>query len=147
MGCDIHAHVEVKVDGKWHHYNAPRIERNYKLFSKMAGVRAYDDTVKPIAPQRGLPSRLSFTTRYDAKHYGSDGHSHSWLKSEEVAELCDWMEAEEKKLNPKHFYYAEKELGYVFGNGWDFKKYQKDGVLEGMPKGFEDARLVFWFDN
>ena len=39
MGCDIHAHFEIKVDGEWLHYSQANINRNYRLFEKMAGVR------------------------------------------------------------------------------------------------------------
>jgi len=149
MGCDIHAHAEIKVNGVWQHYNHPRIGRDYELFTRMAGVRQVE-SVTPISPPRGLPRNLSFTTKLDRKNDGVDGHSDSWLSSEEVAELCEWMEARAKKCEPKGYYYAEKELGYIFGNGWDFKKYKReDGEkgYAGQPRELEDARLVFWFDN
>jgi len=41
MGCDIHWHSEVKVDGVWHHHSNPRISRDYWLFALLAGVRNY----------------------------------------------------------------------------------------------------------
>ena len=39
MGCDIHLHAEIKVNGKWEHYAHPHIRRDYRLFAKMASVR------------------------------------------------------------------------------------------------------------
>ncbi len=56
MGCDIHCHIEIKVEGTWHHYSAPNVDRSYRLFARMAGVRNTGG-VKPIAPNRGLPAR------------------------------------------------------------------------------------------
>lgn len=38
MGCDIHLHSEVMVDGVWHHHAKGQVERNYRLFAKMANV-------------------------------------------------------------------------------------------------------------
>lgn len=136
MGCDIHAHVEVKVKGVWEHYNIPDIGRDYDLFSRMAGVRG-DSGVEP----KGLPKKLSFITKYDRKRWGVDGHSDSWLSAKEVSALCDYLEARTKKENPKQYYYAEKVFGWLFGSGWDFWKYPQ------QERDFEDARLVFWFDN
>jgi len=37
MGTDIHVHTEVKFGGRWHHYGAPKVSRNYRLFTKMRG--------------------------------------------------------------------------------------------------------------
>ena len=39
MGCDIHAHVEIKIGGTWHHYNKLGLQRNYELFQAMAEQR------------------------------------------------------------------------------------------------------------
>ena len=51
MGCDIHLHVEVKIKGKWLHYNHPNIDRCYWLFTKMAGVRE----IEGVEACEGLP--------------------------------------------------------------------------------------------
>jgi hypothetical protein len=43
MGCDIHAHVEIKIGGKWHHYNHPSTDRRYvliELFNLREEMRA-----------------------------------------------------------------------------------------------------------
>lgn len=139
MGCDIHAHVEVKVNGKWQHYNHPNIRRDYELFSMMAGVRGYGIDVG--FKQKGLPKNISFMTKYDRKQWGSDGHSDSWLSAREVSSICDWLEKREEGRNPQDYFVPERIFGYLFGNGWDFHKYPKD------KRPFQDARLVFWFDN
>lgn len=74
MGCDCHAHVEIKINGKWENYSTCRPRRNYALFAKMAGVRNYDEIV-PIAPPRGLPSDISVVTKFDFDNWDSDGHT------------------------------------------------------------------------
>jgi hypothetical protein len=139
MGCDIHAHVEIKVSGKWYHYNHPKIDRYYELFARMANVRN-NGSIEPISEPRGLPEDITFTTRYDRNWDGVDGHSDSWLSAKEVADLGKWVEAKRKEFAPKVWYsFEHHDVGYIFGNGWD--------DCERRPKGYEDARLVFWFDN
>ena len=144
MGCDIHAHSEVKINGVWHHLSGELpFERNYDLFTRMAGVRRYSDEIESISEPRGLPEDLSFLTRFIYDEYGVEGHSHSWLSAAEVSDLGEWMEEQRKKYNTTEYWYPEKVIGYIFGNGWDqFTKYRDD-----LPEGVEDARLVFWFDN
>lgn len=134
MGCDIHLHVEIKVNGQWHHYNHPSVDRHYALFARMAGVRNRDN-VKPIAMPRGLPKDVTFTTKFDSDSWDVDGHSHSWLSSEEVELLL-------KEFDQSEIW--EEKFGYLMGSSMaTFHKY-KDG--RGRD-GIEDFRIVFWFDN
>lgn len=137
MGCDITAHVEIKVNGEWYHWNHPKIDRWYDLFARMAGVRG---DAEPISLPRGVPDDASFTTKLHRQHDEGDAHSDSWLTAEEVASLQGWIRSRPYTANNVS---VESQVGYIFGNGWDFKKYG----YEGCPEGFEDARLVFWFDN
>jgi hypothetical protein len=142
VGCDIHAHVEIKIDGQWHHYNHPSVDRRYELFARMADVRN-STGIDPIAPPRGLPDDITFTTRFDHDEgWGSDAHSESWLSAQEVTELDEWMRDYMRREYMGQGYSIERDFGYIFGNGWDIKKYPSD-----YPKQLEDARLVFWFDN
>lgn len=135
MGCDIHLHVEFKVRGMWLHYSHPRISRNYELFAKMAGVRAYDDEVKPLCYARGLPADISATTMFDVKvRWKADAHNYSWLGRNELVELQKWFE---KQSWASCF---EDTFGFFFGSTLDASK-------ETWPTGVEDVRVVFWFDN
>jgi hypothetical protein len=127
MGCDIHVHVEVKINGKWQHYNHPRINRNYALFSRLAGVRG---ELEPITRPRGIPKNATWMTKFDFKRMGTDAHTPSWISGEEV-----------EALQAEGFLDSFKELGYIFGNGFGVKGYPED-----YPEGVEDSRLVFWFD-
>lgn len=142
MGCDIHLHTEVKIDGTWYTYGTPNVSRNYDVFAKMANVRNPDGEIKPISEPRGLPEDCSVVAGVNAKCWEADAHSHSWLNAEEIRELEEWYEETFKHLKipyawPSHLF------GYFFGNYWGgFIRYPEE-----TPEGIEDVRFVFWFDN
>ena len=139
MGCDIHVHVEIKVAGKWEHYNHPRVGRWYELFARMADVRN-DGGVDPIARPRGMPDGCSVGTLVSCR--ADDGHSHSWLDALEIALLDKWVEAEAGEGSVCPF---EDNFGYLFGNSFSgFLTRGRDG---GYPEEVEDVRFVFWFDS
>jgi hypothetical protein len=139
MGCDIHVHVEIKVKGRWLHYNHPSVNRDYNLFTKMADVRNYDGEIQPISKPRGFPVDASETTKIDYDWLDSDAHSASWLSSKELVELSRWIDLQPgKPMNG-----INGIFGYLFGNGLDgFTLYPDQ-----RPDFLEDVRLVFWFDN
>ena len=141
MGCDIHAHFEIKLNGKWEHYSHPRIKRRYGLFTKIAGVRNCGDEIEPISEPKGLPDALSVVTRFEADRIGPDGHSHTWLDAEELATMMEWTD--DNAADGEKWRFELEELGYCCGNGWDsFKKHAED-----WPFDIEDIRFVCWFDN
>jgi hypothetical protein len=144
MGCDIHVHSELNINGQWHHLSELTLCRNYDLFCYMAGVRGgYRDSPEPISQPRGLPEDVSFITNIICNKFGNDGHSHSWLSSAETVKVGEFLEEQHKKSGSKDYFCAEKVLGYIFGNGWkQFTEYPEE-----LPEGVEDGRLVFWFDN
>ena len=115
MGCDIHVHGEVKVAGLWHHYSAPYVSRDYNLFAYMAGVRAGNSGITPIAEPRGIPADISLITWIDYMKMGTDGHTHSWLSGEEVVKLGEKLQ--ECITQKESYYWIENIFGYVFGNG------------------------------
>lgn len=143
MGCDIHLHSEIRINGVWHHYDIAHIRRNYDLFVLMAGVRAYSSDIETISQPRGLPDDVTFVTKFDSDVvWGPDGHSHSWLSSEEVPKLFKFVKEQGTHRNSGLFW-EHDETGYLFGNGYaEFKEYPND-----YPKELEDYRWVFWFDN
>lgn len=139
MGCDIHPHFEVKIKGEWKYYGQGNSERNYLIFSKLAGVRDYDNTTDKIDDPRGLPDDVTEMTKIHSDVYASDGHSHSWISSEEYVEVIQFMQdyCRENK------YEYEFDYVYLFENSfYDFHK--ERGIL---PEFVEDFRMVFWFDN
>lgn len=148
MGCDIHMHLEVKIAGKWEHYGAPSVSRDYSLFGLLAGVRGKGPAV--VAP-KGFPADASTVTRFDYEQWAGDAHTPSWLSAEEISEFQDaWALAGEHTIYDGRPYPArgrdvEADVlhAYFFGNSWaDFARWPEE-----RPNGIEDVRWVFWFDN
>jgi hypothetical protein len=132
MGCDIHAHIEVKIKGKWEHYSVPSIQRSYLLFSKMAGVRGgMPGDPTPIAEPRGIPDDITTLTRFNLDIWEEDAHSRSWISGAEMAEIEKWHEEKWERQYPR------EPFGYLFND--NFGPPYHDGI--------EDVRIVFWFDN
>lgn len=133
MGCDIHAHIEVKIDGKWEHYSALTIRRNYRLFTRMASVRRIDDDVVQVAPLRGLPFDMTTVTKFDAEYWKNDMHHPSWITDKEADEVEQWFTLG-KMYESRH---PCEPFGYLFSNGMTYRANDRH----------TDTRIVFWFDN
>lgn len=141
MGCDMHAHVEIKVKGQWHHYSFPQVRRDYNMFAALAGVRAEGEDVKPIAADRGIPEDATFTTRFDYEVcWGGAAHSASWISDRECLEL--------EKRFPHVDVWTDifKDL-YLFGNNITTPLIYPSDAAREFAAGYEEARIVFWFDN
>jgi len=135
MGCDIHIHAEIKIAGRWEHYAQPKMERNYRAFEKLAGVRG--EKTNAMFPVRGMPWDASATTRFDCAHYGTDGHTHSWISADEIARFSGWWKSH---VDSKPW--PEWDC-WLFGNNYsDFVNYPQNRI-----EGLEDIRFIFWFDN
>lgn len=140
MGCNIHLHTEIKVEGKWHHWGAPNMPRWYDLYAKMAGVRC-SEFITPLSMPRGIPEDTTDTTKLfiDYDNY----HDHSWLGADEIAELEQWSydyrpdSTVEPSMRKDNFAFPESMWGYLLGNPWS--SYQEADI--------EDIRFIFWFDN
>lgn len=131
MGCDIHAHLEVKVNGNWQ-YSATPLEdvRHYAWFEFLVGVRARHGWTPHHSP-RGLPADVTPETQDKFNCWCGDAHTPSYITKQELL-----------GVNPDlHLpYYNNKltSLEDMFGqylSNWN----------DAMSK-FEDARIVFWFD-
>lgn len=140
MGCDIHMHVEIKIEDSWHHYSAPNVDRWYQMFEKMAGVRGSLENA--ISEPKGLPADATEMTMIASRHDASDGHSHSWLSTDEIMQLEDWLKAQPATSMLDNDLEHSILNTYLFGNsftGW--KKYPQDN-----RDGVQDVRFIFWFD-
>jgi len=139
MGCDIHMHTEIKVNGKWLHFSQPRLERDYEMFGWLAGVRR--DGTCLFGEPKGVPDDASDTTalcfREDGERCGA--HTPSWIGAEEIERFY----AKRKERDPKDFSWEHEQMGYLFGNGWDWWRREPTSY----PKCIQDIRWVFWFDN
>lgn len=136
MGCDISLKVEVKVKGKWLLFNQPRVDRNYELFEKMAGVRG--DVSNAISEPKGLPDDISEGTKLVYEYEKDDAHSESYLTLLEIGLLEKWYEEQAYEGTSRWF---NSQFGYLFGNGYNDTDELND------PPIIEDVRFVFWFDN
>jgi hypothetical protein len=126
MGCDIHGWVEIKENGKWIAVKELKNDdRNYKRFAALAGVRDYEKTSQ--ATPKGIPVDVSDTVDYHIRHFGVDGHSHSYMPISDAAKIfleTDYKTDDLMQKFPVYYYFGMEE--------------DDDGV---------NCRLVFWFDN
>lgn len=149
MGTTLHAHIEVKLDGKWQHFAAPCVERNYILFAVLAAVRRQDANaalghmdpfeVTTVPWCAKLPEDISEVTavchRKESEQY--DLHHEGWLEGRFIPTL-------QQELNRYMSYKAkngpmdlEEDIFHTYINGSSIAAHD----------GFEDVRIVFWFDN
>ena len=145
MGCDIHLHVEVKINGKWEHYSAPTVWRSYTLFEKLAGVRGDPD--EAIAEPRGIPKDATTLTKYEYKRWGCDAHTPSWITAKEIYEIQKYAKEHHwpKALNSMWNSWEWEDVlnCFLFGNTFaGFTEYPDE-----REEGMSDLRFVFWFDN
>lgn len=149
MGCTLHAHIEVKHNGKWDHFAAPNVDRNYLLFAVMAGIRKKDmnEQLGPLDPceittipwKKGLPYDMSDITRICHKEESDDYrlHHEGWINRPCIGMLQTELNRYiglENKYGP---FDLEMDIFHTYING---------GSLAACC-GFEDVRIVFWFDN
>lgn len=142
MGCDIHLHIELKIDGEWHHYSAPSVDRSYPLFQLMADVRGAWEELKPVSKPKGLPNDITKITELCSRR--DNYHDHSWLSAEEITILYErwqaWQISEGRKQWDNDLDLPGK-FSYFEGNSWIHFRPGEN------LKGVEDIRFVFWFDN
>lgn len=201
MSCDIHMYTEIKrtIRDKevWVNVDDFRInpyydgvdssetqfvhqdlygDRNYGLFTLLAGVRDYSEKTVPVSDPKGLPEDMSDFTAEAADRWDSDGHTHSWLTLAEIKSFQDKQPSITRSglINQKQA--AELDNG-VFPNSWCQGTNQEGYVrrewvepsttlvplIEKMKERLKDEfyiynddydkkmdekiRIVFWFDN
>ena len=141
MGCNIHAHIEVKHDGNWLHFAAPNVARDYKLFNLIAAVRDQPADCRPtVCKHQGLPDDISIVTKLCLEQeQGYGAHHKGWLYDSDIRELQSRL----YDIHPEITRTGIDELDlehsifstYICGNSI------------ASHDGFEDVRVVFWFDN
>lgn len=138
MGCDITVHFEIKINNEWHHYSSPYIERNYKMFGWLAGVR------EPQYQQiqvKGISDDLSVVTLENYKHTLGYSHNHSWLTAKEIS---NWIATFPKQLGVDRYNKVfHPPIGYLFNNGYEGFSFNSSSY----PPYIKDLRMVFWFNN
>jgi hypothetical protein len=144
MGCDIHVHIEVQKDGVWHHFAAPKIRRDYFLFAVIAGERAdllrNSDKITPVAKVHRLPGDISLVTRVSVEQDKRLGiHNFGVLSAADLIELQNQLYA----LNPHIGRTGCDELDLE----WSIFRTFINGNTLAQHQGWDDLRVVFWFDG
>lgn len=143
MGQNIHAHIEVKIYDEWHHFAAPRVVRDYKLYGLLGSNRAEDAGLTPIEGiTMGMPIDASTLTRVcleqDAQRYGREAIRKEirHIGPEQIRAL---QEAYEKARPGKGWQETDLEEGI-------FHAYINGNAIASHD-GFDDVRIIYWFDN
>jgi len=168
MGCDIHIFLERYIDGEWEcvdtfptvvvdryfssselkesalrdymHHNIT--DRNYKLFSAIAGVRKQSSTEQSRVP-RGFPQDASKPVKRIFNEWGVDAHSASWLFADEFCEayLTHNIPTEEaSKLIARRLESSEDSL-------WELVMCTHIHDVHPEHADPKAYRFVFFFDN
>lgn len=161
MGCDIHLFIEYKTPNydSWMGFGEQfRLDRDYSMFCRMAGVRQYGDEIKPITEPRGIPTDLGWKANDENRLFIVDrdeaGESEAtrdqaerWVKSG-----CSKMDGENYVTHPdwhSHSWLTSDEYETCVNTFSDISVEYK-AVLAAL-RCFEAAghqtRVVFWFDN
>lgn len=90
-----------------HPFDDKHDDRNYLLFAALADVRNYLE-IPIIDVPRGLPEDISSEIKKRAEFDGLDGHSHSWLTTEEI-ENYDW----DREVIHTYYPNAQQYLNYL----------------------------------
>ena len=149
MGTSITIHSEVKINSQWHHYGEAMLERNYRLFHKIAGVMEHlpevTKGITPLSSPKGLPTDLSLITELNVrqnKKIQIGMHYVSWLSSVEISKLEAWWKEEPDTL-PLSFRLPIFGCYFWYLNG-GFKPSTQ--LNDEMPPEVEDIRWVLWFN-
>lgn len=139
MGTTMNAYIEVKHAGMWLLYANPAMKRDYDLFNLIAQVRDEAPIKSEIKYHAGLPKDLSLGTKLCSEELRGYGmRCPGWLDSEQIRTLQDEL----YKMRPdvKRTGIDELDLEHSI-----FHTYINKNSIAGHS-GFEDSRLVFWFD-
>lgn len=142
MGTTMHAHIEVKKAEKWLHYGNPAIRRDYAVFACINGTRSDGldldvYRIQPVCGTREIPDDISEVTKtcleYDSGAYKI--HGTGVIGSEELKTLQKNLRTVFGPQNPNY----DLEEGV-------FRTYINSGSIASHA-GFDDVRVIFWFDN
>jgi len=146
MGCIIHVHIEVKKDGVWHHFGAPTVNQNYELFAVIAGERLDDfrdserQKIRPVAKIHSLPEDISLVTCISYEQDKGLGiHNIGVLTADDLIKLQDQL----YELNP----WVDRTACSKLDLEWSLFHTFINGNILADHQGWDDLRIVFWFDN
>lgn len=137
MGADIHGVLQESFDGKrWHTIATIEDDRNYALFSALAGVRNYNDIV-PIDEPRGFPEGFEVdgdvhNVSYSDREVWMGDHSYSWLSIDELVNWDGWDQLITRGD-------TLRDRAWLFLKWLDW--------ADTKTKGNKERRIVFGFDS
>lgn len=177
MGSDIHAYVEqLNIDGTWEQVAwagdrpdyvtddlveefaaagrlGPFARRFYGVFGFLGHEDRNYSRVPPLAPLRGLPPDLSPQTRKRAREWQADGHSHSWLSAQELADFDYSQPFENLRTSVTSGSFTDGAVTTDPGLGEDMTfrdflgtRFFADLATLTAMNQVRPARIVFWFD-
>lgn len=143
MSTTIHAHIEVKKGDRWLHFAAPFVDKNYLLFAAINGERIEDfresmrERIIPQASINHLPTDLSEVTRlcYQQDNEGYRLHGMGCLTATDIRNLQQHLN--DINENSCKRYDLEEDVFKTYINGNSIASHQ----------GWDDVRIVFWYDN
>lgn len=161
MGCDIHVNLEHRKRGTGHWstlgFHDFSLDRNYKIFGLLAGVR---DEEQPHIPPRGMPNDPALATRRNntlfvcdepGEDYATQAQAESWV----AQGLSDWTGANKQWItHPDHhshswLTYAEwcAALKNVIDDAHAADWRAITAAAASYNRDGHDVRFVFWYDN
>jgi hypothetical protein len=162
MGCDIHAYAEYKSanNDNWQTFGGEIVlDRNYKAFGQLAGVRSAGN---PVFPVRGLPHDLACRSSNDWWVFiTEDGDLEQGYASPEKAAYwvancrCTYRQDSQGK-NSWVSHPDWHTPSWLTGDEWrkaieglEFgHEYRAVGAaLSSLEQEGHETRVVFWFDN
>lgn len=179
MGCDIHLYCEVynTIDGvstwrtadrfKYDYYNEEYevdniySNRNYRVFTALAGVRSYGNGCVPISEPRGLPCDICSFVKKEKEEWGFDGHSHSYCTLKELYEYQDEHKTITYKgmVSPEDAVAIDSRAGTpstwyqaTTDNTWVYREWTVEGsplgdLMDAVNKRAMDEFLIFYKDR
>lgn len=146
MGCSIHFHTEVKVNGRWEHFSNPEFPQSYEMFSLMAGVRKRENEMWipfKLHSNCSVPHDLNVITRKSLLE-DSDIHSVCHYRAIEIKEFYEYIEENKiliysrvsRTIDSLDLFLERDFVGYFCGNSWLIQ-----------PHWVDDYRWIFGFDN
>ena len=143
MSTTLYAHVEVKLDGAWHHFSAHAIHKNYLLCAAINGTRADDlkpgrAIPKPVRGTRGIPADATALTKACiAREVSPNPRNACALDAAQIAAVQDELyrvrpEVERTGIDEFDF---EHSIFHTYVNG--------NSIASGG--GFEDVRMICAF--
>lgn len=143
MGTTIHAHIEVKRNGRWLHFGAPNVKTDCLVFAAINGEglgymrESARERIYPKASVVGLPSDISEVTQHCYLQNAANMHLHGEgaLTSDDLYALQEHL----KEINDNYCkrYDLEEDIFNTYINGNCIASHE----------GWDDARIVFWYDH